>query len=138
MLVVFAASVMMGGGVDAAFTEPRLALMRVTAYRSTSRASTLTLEGSFSYADAVQLALPLNVIVTQGQLSARFDLAGSVFISTGGGTEQPAAGPGVVSFAPREIILALPPGFSAGTATAQVVANFGSQRISSNQLSFTL
>ena len=137
-LVAIAVCVMTGARVDAAFTEPRLALMRVTAYRSTGGTSTLTLEGSFSYADAVQLALPLNVIVTQGQLSARFDLAGNVFISTGGGVEQPAAGPGVVSFAPREIVLALPAGFSAGTATAQVVANFDSQRISSNRLSFAL
>ena len=137
-LVAIALSVMLGARVDAAFTEPRLALVRVTAYRSTSGASTLTLAGSFSYADAVQLALPLNVIVTQGQLSARFDLAGNVFTSTGGGLEQPAAGPGVVSFAPREIVLALPPGFSAGTAMVQVVADFDSQRISSNQLSFTL
>lgn len=123
--------------LEAAFTEPRLALMRVTAYRSTNGTSTLKLEGSFSYADAVQLALPLSVVVTQGQLSARCDLAGNVFTSTGG-SEQPAAGPGVISFAPREIVLVLPAGFTAGTATAQVVATYGSQPISSNRLSFTL
>ena len=137
-LGAIAVCVLIGGRVDAAFTEPRLALMRVTAYRSTTGTSSLKLEGSFSYADAVQLALPLNVIVTQGQLTARFDLAGNVFVSTGGGPEQPAAGPGVVSFAPREIILALPTGFSAGAATVQMIANFDSQRISSNRLSFTL
>lgn len=137
-LVAVALSLVLSASVHAAFTEPRLALVRVTVYRSTGGTSTLTLTGSFSYADAVQLALPLNVIVTQGQLSARFDLAGHVFVSTGGGPEQPAAGPGVVSFAPREIVLALPNAFSAGTATAQVVANFDNQRISSNRLSFTL
>jgi hypothetical protein len=111
--------------------------MRVTAYRSSSGTSTLKLEGSFSYADTVQLALPLSVTVTQGQLTARFDLSGNVFTSTGG-AEQPVAGPGVISVAQREIVLVLPAGFSAGTATAQVVANYEGQPISSNRLSFTL
>jgi hypothetical protein len=137
LLAVAVLLLMMSTRLQAAFTEPRLALMRVTAYRSTSGTNTLTLEGSFSYADTVQLALPLNVVVTQGQLTARFDLAGNVFTSTGG-PEEPGAGPGVISFAPREIVLVLPAGFAPGTATAQVVANYERQPISSNRLSFTL
>lgn len=122
---------------DAAFTEPRLALLRVSAYRSTSGTITLKLEGSFSHADAMQLGLPLNVIVTQGALTARFDLAGNVFTSTGG-AEQPASGPGVVGFAQREIVLVLPAGFSAGASTAQIVMTYDNRPISSNRLSFTL
>lgn len=136
-LTAMAVLLLMSMPLQAAFTEPRLALLRLTTYRSTNGTSTLTLEGSFSYADTIQLALPLNVTVTQGQLTARFDLAGNVFTSTGG-PEQPASGRGVISFAQREIVLVLPAGFSAGTATAQVVANYGSQPISSNKLSFEL
>ena len=47
--------------VRAANTEPTLALMRATAARSTSGRVTVTLEGSFSFADTVQLQLPLQV-----------------------------------------------------------------------------
>lgn len=122
----------------AAITEPRLALMRATVYQSATGSRTLRLEGSFSFADAVQLALPLNVVITQGQLTARCDLAGNVTTSSGGGAEQPAAGPGVLSFTQREIVVALPAGFSAGEATAQIVATYESQPISSNRLSFVL
>ena len=122
----------------AAITEPRLALMRVTAYRAAGGAISLTLEGSFSFADAVQLALPLNIIVTQGQLSARFDLAGNVFTTVASGPEQPASGPGIIRIAARQAILVLPPGFETGAATAQITATYGSQPIASNRLGFTL
>lgn len=135
--VAAAVLLLIGMQVEAAFTEPRLALLRVSAHQSRAGSSTLTIEGSFSYADTVQLALPLNVVVTQGQLTARFDLAGHVFISTGG-PEQPATGLGVISFAPREIVVVLPTGFSAGAAAVQVVANYEGKIISSNRLSFTL
>lgn len=126
------------GRIDAAFTEPRLAVMRATAYRATSGTSTLQLEGSFSYADAVQLGLPLNVIVTQGTLTVRFDLTGNVFVSTGGGPEQSAPGPGLLSFTARTIVVVLPASFAPGAATVQVVANYDGQSIASNRLSFTL
>ncbi len=124
--------------VQAAYTEPRLALLRVTPYRSTSGSVSLKLEGSFSFADAVQLALPLTVTITQGQLRARFDLAGNVFTSVAGGAEEPAAGPGVIAIAPRALTLILPAGFSAGTAAAQVTASYEGEPIASNRLSFTL
>jgi hypothetical protein len=122
----------------AAITEPRLALMRATIYQSATGTRTLRLEGSFSFADAVQLALPLNVVITQGQLTARCDLAGNVTTSTSGGPEQSAAGPGVISFTQREIVVVLPSGFSAGEASAQIVATYEKLPISSNRLSFTL
>ena len=132
-LVLFA-----GTPAHGAFTEPRLALVRASAYRSTSGSTTLTLEGSFSFADAVQLGLPLNVVVTQGERSARFDLAGSVFTRTNGAPEQPVAGLGVVSITQREIVLVLPATFSAGAATAQVIATYDGKAIASNQLGFSL
>jgi hypothetical protein len=123
---------------QAAYTEPRLALLRVTPYRSTTGTITLKIEGSLSFADAVQLALPLSVSITQGSLSARFDLAGNVFTSTAGGAEQAAAGPGVIAIAPRAITLVLPPGFTTGAASAQVTANYDGKLISSNRLSCDL
>jgi hypothetical protein len=138
-LALLLATLLFGGREAlAAFTEPRLALLRVTAYHAASGAVTLTLEGSFSFADAVQLGLPLNVVVTQGQLSTRFDLAGNVFTKTGAGPEQPAVSPGLMSFTQRQITVALPTGFSNGTATAQVIATYEGQPIASNRLGFTL
>lgn len=129
---------LVGAPVHAAVTEPRLALMRVTAYRAAGGAISLTLEGSFSFADAVQLALPLNVVITQNQLSARFDLSGNVFTTMAPGPEQPASGPGIVRITARQITLVLPPGFAAGAATAQITATYGSQPIASNRLGFNL
>ena len=123
---------------QAAYTEPRLALLRVTPYRATTGVITLKVEGSLSFADAVQLALPLSVTIAQGQLSARFDLAGNVFTTTAGGAEQPVAGPGVITIAQRAITLVLPPGFATGAASAQVTAAFDGKLISSNRLSFDL
>ncbi len=115
-------------------TEPRLALMRATAVRSTSGRITLTLEGSFSFGDTVQLALPLNVLVTQGEVAASFDLAGDP--PTGLGQAAPDAG--VISIGERAITLVLPSQFAAGEATAQIVATFDGKPLASNRLRFTL
>jgi len=124
--------------VGAAFTEPRLALMRATAYRSVTGVVTVKLEGTFSLDDTVQLALPLDVVVQQGPLTARFDLGGNAFITVGANPEQPAPGPGVIGVAPREITLVLPPGFAPGDATAQIVATYQGGPVNSNRLPFTL
>ncbi len=126
------------GSLRAAITEPRLALMRATAYQAASGRVTLTLQGTFSFADAVQLAIPLNVTVLQGALGARFDLAGNVFTTQNGGAEQPAAGPGVVDIAERKITLVLPAGFTSGPAVVQIVANFDGKAIASNRLAVSL
>ncbi|MFQ5667563.1 MAG: hypothetical protein ACE5I7_14220 [Candidatus Binatia bacterium] len=110
----------------------------MTPYRSVSGSITLKLEGSFSRADAVQLSLALNVIVRQGRVRTRFDLAGNVFTSVGGRSEHPEPGPGVIGFAQREITLVLPHEFSAGQALAQVVTAYRGESIASNWLSFAL
>ena len=118
---------------DAGTTEPRLALMRARVDRSANGRTTLTLEGSFSFGDTVQLAIPLNVMVTQGQLTARLDLAGNVFVG-----DQPASGPGVISIAERQIVAVLPPQFAAGDAIVQVVATFDGKPLATNRLHVTL
>src|SRR5512140_1079710 len=74
---------------QAAFTEPRLALTRATPFRSDAGKISLELEGTFSFADAVQLGVPVSIRVTQGQTTVRFELDGGVFTSVGGGPEQP-------------------------------------------------
>lgn len=122
----------------AAYTEPRLALLRATPLHSNGGSTALQLEGSFSLPDVVQLSMPLQVLVTQGALTARFDMNGGVFTSTNGGGEQPASGPGLVSVAAREIIVSLPSGFTAGAATVQVIAIYEGRQISSNRLSVDL
>jgi hypothetical protein len=122
----------------AAYTEPRLAVTRATPYRPANGRITLKIEGTFSFADTIQLALPLTITVTQGSLRARFDLAGNVFTSTGGGVEQLAAGPGMLSAGPREITIVLPNGFSAGAAVVQAVLTYEGKPINSNALTVAL
>jgi hypothetical protein len=134
VLVVLAFSSVAHG----AFTEPRLALMRGTPYRSASGRITLKLEGTYSFADALQLALPVSVTVTQGTMRARFDLAGNVSTSLNGGPEEPAPGPGLVSIGERDITVVLPSDFSGGAATAQIVLTYEGRPIASNLLDVTL
>lgn len=124
--------------VQAAYTEPRLALTRATPVRSASGRVTVKIEGTFSFADAVQLALPVSVTVSQGSLQARFDLDGNVFTSISGGPEQPTPGPGLVSVGEREITVVLPPAFTAGQATVRVILSYQDRPIASNSLSISL
>lgn len=127
----------MTGVAFAAYTEPRLALLRVTPLRS-GAAISLRIEGSFSFPDVVQLGMPLQIVVTQPTLTARFDLNGNVFTSANGAPEQPAAGPGIISVAAREVVLALPPGFTTAATTIQAVATYEGKIISSNRLTVNL
>lgn len=122
----------------AANTDPTFALTRATAARSSGERWTVVLEGSFGVADAVQLDLPLQVVVTQGTRSARFDLAGRVSVSIDGGPAQDAPPPGVLAITSRTITLALPAGFAAGDAVAQIVGTYEGEQIASNQLRFAL
>lgn len=128
----------LAGGARAAYTEPRFALTRLTSYTSSTGRFTVKLEGTFSFADALQLGMPLNVFVTQGSVSARLELNGNVFLSLAGAPEQPTAGPGVVAVAQRELTVVLPAEFVAGNAQVRVVASYDNQQIASNQLSVTL
>jgi len=122
----------------AANTEPSLALVSAAAARGSSGRVTVTLEGSFSFDDAVQLALPLQIVVAQGGRTARFDLAGNVTLSVDGGAPQPAASPGLVGITNRIITLVLPSGFDSGDATAQLLTTYEGKTIASNLLRFTL
>lgn len=122
----------------AANTEPTFALTRATATRGTSGRATLVLEGSFGVADAVQLDLPLEIVVTQGTRSARFDLAGNVSVSLAGAPAQAAPAPGVLGITSRSLTLVLPAEFTSGEATAQIVGTYDGESVNSNQLRFTL
>src|SRR5262249_59155639 len=112
--------------------------MRATAYRSASGVVTLKLEGTISLDDTVQLALPLEVIVQQGPLSARFDLGGNVFTTVGGNPQQPASGPGVIWVAPREITVGLPPRLPPGAAPPHILPTYPAEPLNSNRLSLPL
>ena len=126
------------GPVFGADTDPTLALMRASAVCGASGRATVTLEGSFSFANAVQLALPLEIVVTQGTRSARYDLAGSVSVSVGGGPPQAAPPPGLIGMSDRTITLVLPAEFTAGEASVQVVGSYSGKTIASNRLGFGL
>jgi len=115
-----------------------MALTRATVHRSASAVASIQLEGTFSFADLVQLALPVNVYVVQGALTARLDQAGNVYTSSGGGPEQAASGPGLVSLKEREILIVLPTGFNPGVATIRVEITYDGGPISTNELGVTL
>jgi hypothetical protein len=136
-LLVLSLFVGIGSGL-AAGGSPQLALVRAVAYRSSTAAVTLQIEGNFNFEDTVQLPLPVNVIVAQGDKTFRFDLMGHAFSSVAGGSEQPAPGPGVIAINASTILLVLPPGFAAGTATVQLAAQYQGDAFSSNSLEFTL
>ena len=121
----------------AANTDPTLALVRATAVRGSSGRATLTLETSFSFDDAIQLALPIEVVVTQGTRTARCALSGSVAMTVDG-APQPAASPGVISVAERSITVVLPAEFGPGEAAAQLVGAYSSKPVASNVLRFAL
>ncbi|MEO8603071.1 MAG: hypothetical protein ABI629_10895 [bacterium] len=130
---------LLGGGTgQAANTEPTLALISASAVRGSGGRATVTLEGSFSFDDAVQLDLPLDIVITQGTRSAHCDLAGNIAVSLDGGAPQAAAPPAVIGISERRITLVLPASFGSGEATAQVVMTYEGKRIASNQLRFTL
>ena len=122
----------------AANTEPTMALMRATAVRAASGRITVTLEASFSFADAVQLALPIDILVSQGTRVAHFSLDGQVFVSENGGPLLVSDPPGVLSVSERTIVLVLPTVFAPGEATARITADVGRQGVTSNELRFSL
>ncbi len=122
----------------AAYTEPRLALTRAAVHRSATGTVSLRLQGTFSFADIVQLATPVNVFVTQGSFSARCDQAGNVFTSSGGAPEQSASGVGLVSIQPSEMVVVLPTGFATGNALVRVVMTYEGTDISTNELGVVL
>jgi hypothetical protein len=126
------------GAARAADTDPTLALMRASAVRGAGGRATLTLEGSFSFANAVQLGLPLQIVVTQGARSVRYDLDGGVSQSVGGGPSQTVPPPGLIGMSDRTITLVLPVEFGAGDATVQVVGAYSDKPIASNRLGITL
>jgi hypothetical protein len=138
LLLAAAALLSLRAPAVAANTDPTFALTRARAVRSTGDRVTVTLEGSFGVADAVQLALPLEVVITQGGRRAQLDLAGHVRVSVDGGAPQDAPAPGVVAVTSRAITLVLPPGFGPGEAVAQIVGTYAGEAIASNQLRFPL
>jgi hypothetical protein len=132
------AAVCIAGVAYGANTDPTLALIGASAARGSGGRTTVTLEGSFSFDDAVQLALPLQIVVAQGERTARFDLAGNVTLSLNGGAAQPAPPPGLLGITGRSITLVLPSGFDGGDATAQLLTTYDGKSIASNLLRFSL
>jgi hypothetical protein len=121
----------------AANTDPTLALLRASAVRGSSGRATLTLDTSVSFDDIVQLALPVEVVVTQGNRVARCALSGAVSLTVGG-VAQSAQAPGVIGVSERRITLVLPPGLGTGEASVQLVGTYSDNTIASNVLRVTL
>ncbi|MDX2171342.1 MAG: hypothetical protein SF182_30015 [Deltaproteobacteria bacterium] len=121
----------------AANTDPTLALLRASAVRGSGGRATLTLETSVSFDDVVQLALPVEVVVTQGNRVARCGLSGTVSLTVGG-VAQAAAPPGVIGVSQHRITLVLPPELGAGEASVQLVGTYSDNTVASNVLRVTL
>jgi hypothetical protein len=125
-------------GALGAYTEPRLALLRAAAIRSTAGTISIQLEATFSFADVVQLGMPLQILVQQGEVTARIDLNGNAFTSLAGAPEQPAPGFGLLSVTNRQLLFVLPPAFGAGLATIQLRSDYEDRTIFSNRVTVTL
>ena len=119
--------------------SPQLAIFRATSHRSeTAQSVTLEVEASFNFDDALQLPLPVEILVTQGSLTGRFDLAGNVFTSLAGGPEQPSPGLGLIAVTRSVIVLVLPSVFSDGPASVQLVVRYQGAPLASNRLDVDL
>ena len=119
--------------------SPQLAIFRATPHRSeTTPSVTLEVEASFNFDDALQLPLPVEILVTQGSLTGRFDLAGNVFTSLAGGPEQPSPGLGLIAITRSVIVLVLPSAFSAGPAAVQLLVQYRDTPFASNRLDVDL
>jgi len=122
----------------AAYTEPLLALHRVTVHRAMGGSVSLRLEGRFSLADVVQIGAPIRVVLSQGTWSARFDQVGTVSTKSGSDPEQPAAGPGMVKLTAEDIVVVLPAGFVAGPGSVWVEIEYDDSVIATNHLGVVL
>ena len=135
-------------------TSPTLVLSAATGAAAGGQRA-VTLDGSLDFANSVQVAYPLSLVVFQGSRFVRYRLPGPVVAGTspeladghltadeisgvdGEGSAAPAAVRIVTLLADR-IRVALPADFAAGPTTAIVYAILPDSNVLSNPIDFTL
>jgi len=152
---VLLASLLVGSGTArAGFTEPTLVLV-TAAGAAAEGARSAAFTGSFEFENALQVGLPIELVVFQGTRFVRYPATGapktgdSAALADGvlsdnelaafrqEGTAAPA-GVRIITLAPDRIRVALPATFTAGPTTAVLFTILDDGGVLSNALGFTL
>jgi len=154
LMVALALGTAAPAGLRASGTSPALALSAAAGAAVDGQRS-VTLDGSFDFANAVQVAYPLNLVVFQGSRFVRYrvpgtavagdspeladgDLAASEIDTFGQEGSAAAAGVRIVTLIADRIRVALPAGFPAGPTRAVLYAVVPDGNVLSNPIDFTL
>ncbi len=138
----------------ASATSPTLIVSAARAIRADGRHA-VTIEGTFDFANAVQVGYPLQLVVFQGARFVRFPASGAprtgetALLADGrlDAAELPAflaagapvpAEVRVVTLGATSALVALPAEFAAGAATAQVFTVLPEEPVLSNPLALVL
>ena len=142
------------GSAHAAATAPHLALS-AAAGSAVDGSRSAVFDGTFDFANALQLGYPISLVVFQGARFARYPLAGAAATGTSPeladgalvagevgallGEGAPAAtGVGVVTVTATRVRVTLPATFVPGATTAVVVTVLPEGTLLSNPIGFTL
>jgi len=154
LLVALALVTAVPARLRASGTSPALVLS-AAAGAAVGDQRSVALEGSFDFANAVQVAYPLNLVVFQGSRFVRYRVPGAAVAGDSPeladgqltadeldafGQEGSAAAAGVriVTLVTDRIRIALPAGFTAGPTTAILYAVLPDSPVLSNPIDFTL
>ena len=154
LLVALALATATPARLRASGTSPALVLSAAAGAAAGDQRS-VALDGSFDFANAVQVAYPLNLVVFQGSRFVRYRVPGAAVAGDSPeladgqltadeldafGQEGSAAAAGVriVTLVTDRIRIALPAGFAAGPTTAILYAVLPDSPVLSNPIDFTL
>ncbi|HSP97453.1 MAG TPA: hypothetical protein VL049_09465 [Candidatus Dormibacteraeota bacterium] len=134
-------------------SAPVLSITAASAFATASAARSLAVSGTFNFDDLVQFLFPAGLVVWQGTHFVRFDVDGSVregtaaFAADGIAASEipallqsgaPVGSARLVELGASRIVVALPPSFSAGPASAMLYADFDGGQFASNTIAVTL
>jgi hypothetical protein len=153
-LALLAAPFVAAAAAWASATSPTLIVSAARAVRAEGRHA-VTIEGTFDFANAVQVGYPLQLVVFQGTRFVRYPVTGTprtgetpllgdgrldtgelpAFLATGGPAPADVR---LVTLTATSALVTLPADFTAGTATAQVFTVLPEEPVLSNPLALVL
>ncbi|TMA37749.1 MAG: hypothetical protein E6J75_15130 [Deltaproteobacteria bacterium] len=153
-LAALALAIAAPAGLRASGTSPALVLSAAAGAAVDGQRSA-TLDGSFDFANALQVAYPLSLVVFQGSRFVRYRLPGAAVAgdspeladgqlsaneldALGQEGSAAAAGVRVVTLVTDRIRVALPAAFTAGPTTAILYAILPDSNVLSNPIDFSL
>lgn len=134
-------------------SSPILAITDARGFATSAAARSVVVSGTFNFDDLVQFIFPAGLVVWQGDHFVRFDVDGTVregsaaFVADGIDLTEipallqagaPAAGARLIELSATRIVVALPPAFAAGSASAMLYADFDSDQFASNTVAVPL